>query len=122
MSGCTALSFGQTPSESATGLEGVVRIGPIHSTPAQPNGPSLSPLSEAVLNVSSQDRVVTSFTTDGLGYFRVLLPSGHYTVSLKERKAGIGQCGPFDVDVSAGKITHVDWLCDNSSAVKLVPD
>ena len=31
----------------------------------------------------------------------VSLEPGHYTVSLKEKKAGIGRYGPFEVDVVA---------------------
>jgi len=56
--------------------------------------------------------VVTSFTTDDQGRFRISLPAGHYTVSIKERKGKIGRYGPFEVDVVAGEMKKVEWSCD----------
>jgi len=40
------------------------------------------------------------------------LDAGYYTVSIKDKKGGIGRYGPFDVDVVAGQITQVEWQCD----------
>jgi hypothetical protein len=53
-----------------------------------------------------------SFKTDDRGQFRVLLPPGHYKVAKKE-KSRIGSCGLFEVDVSAGQMTKVEWYCDS---------
>jgi hypothetical protein len=56
---------------------------------------------------------VTSFTTDDQGQFRIPLAPGHYIVSVKGRKLGIGHFGPFEVDVVSGKMTKVQWKCDS---------
>ena len=59
-----------------------------------------------------QNGTAISFTTDDQGRFRVPLEPGHYTVSLNEKKGGIGRYGPFEVDVVADQITKVEWRCD----------
>ncbi len=55
---------------------------------------------------------MTSFTTDEQGHFRISLDPGHYKVSMKDKKSGIGQYGPFAVDVVAGRMAKVEWNCD----------
>ena len=55
---------------------------------------------------------MTSFTTDDQGRFRLSLDPGHYTVSLKEKKARIGRYGPFAADVIADQMIKVEWRCD----------
>ena len=105
-------SWGQTQSESKTGIEGIITIAPIRPGPANDVIPSSKPLANATFTVESENRVITSFTTDEQGRFRILLPPGHYTVSMKEKKGGIGYYGPFDVDVVAGQMRKVEWRCD----------
>jgi hypothetical protein len=105
-------SWGQTPSESRTGIDGVITIGPIRPGPASDAFPSSKLLTNATFIVESERGVVTSFTTDNRGYFRISLAPGHYTVSMKDKKGGIGQYGPFDVDVVVGRMTKVEWQCD----------
>ena len=87
-------------------------IGPIRPGPTSDVIPSSKPLANATFAVESEKRVITSFTTDDWGLFRILLEPGHYTVSMKDKKGGIGYYGPFEVDVVAGRMTKVEWQCD----------
>ena len=71
------------------------------------------PLTNATFVVENNNGEVASLTTDDNGRFRVVLPPGHYKVSLKGRKSSIGRFGPFEVDVVSGKMTNVQWECDS---------
>ena len=71
------------------------------------------PLANATFVVENKTGEVTSFTTDDQGRFRGSVPAGHYKVSLRGRKFGIGRFGRFEVDVAPGKMTNVDWNCDS---------
>ena len=108
-----SLSFGQTPSESATGIEGVITVSPSRPGPTRRDISDSAPLAKTTFAVESKDGVVASFTTDEQGGFRLSLKPGHYTVALKERKGEIGRFGPWDVEVVAGKMTKVEWHCDS---------
>jgi hypothetical protein len=99
-------------SDNTTGVEGVISVGPIHGGPVRPGVPSSRPLANIEFVVENENGTVTSFKTDDQGRFRISLAAGHYTVSMKERKGGIGHYGPFEVDVAAGKVTKVGWQCD----------
>ncbi len=85
MSACFA--FAQTPtpmSEAAdTGIEGVITVGPIHGGPVRPGIPSSKPLANAT-----------------------------FVVGNETGQKGIGRYGPFDIDVTAGQMTKVEWQCD----------
>jgi hypothetical protein len=105
-------SWGQTQSEPRSGIEGVITIGPMRPGPTSDGIPTSNPLANAAFVVENKKGVVTSFTTDEQGHFRISLDTGHYTVSMKDKKDGIGRYGPFDVDVVADKITKVEWQCD----------
>ena len=70
-------------------------------------------LANATFVVENKSSEVASLTTDDNGRFRVVLPPGHYKVSLKGRKSSIGRFGPFEVDVISGKMTKVQWECDS---------
>ena len=105
-------SLGQTQSQPRSGIEGEITIGPIHPGPAREGMPSSKALGNATFIVQNKEGVVTSFTTDEQGHFRISLDAGYYTVSIKDKKGGIGRYGPFDVDVVAGQITKVEWQCD----------
>ena len=98
--------------EAKTGIEGVITIGPTHGGPIRPGIPSSKPLANTTFVVANEKGEVTSFTTDGLGRFRIFVDPGHHTVSVKDSKGGIGHYGPFDVDVVAGQMTKVEWHCD----------
>ena len=106
-------SSGQTPSAGESGIEGIITISPSQPGPTRDDVPNSIPLANTAFVVKNQKGEVTSFTTDDQGQFRVLLPPGHYTVSIKGRKMTIGHFGPFEVDVASGKMTKVQWECDS---------
>jgi hypothetical protein len=99
-------------SDTGTGVEGVISIGPTHGGPIRPGVPNSRPFANIEFVVENENGTVTSFKTDDQGRFRISLAAGHYTVSMKERKGGIGHYGPFEVDVAPGKVTRVAWQCD----------
>jgi hypothetical protein len=98
--------------DAAAGIEGVITISPIQPGPIRQGVPDSKPLPNTDFVVQNEKGAVTTFTTDDQGKFRVSLPAGHYTVSMKGKKGGIGRFGPFDVDVVPGKMTKVNWECD----------
>ena len=107
------VSVAQTPSGAETGIEGTITISPVQPGPIRAGAPGSLPLANVAFAVENQSGEVASFTTDDQGDFRTLLPPGHYKVSIKGRKSGIGRYGPFEVDVVAGKMTKVQWNCDS---------
>ena len=92
-------SPGQAPSGAETGIEGVITISPTQAGPVRDDSPASRPLANATFAVENEKGEVASFTTDGQGHFRTLVPPGHYKVSMKGRKSSIGRFGPFEVDV-----------------------
>lgn len=98
--------------EPNTGVEGVITISPTQPGPARIDVPGSKPLPNTAFVVENEKGEVASFTTDEQGRFRVSLPVGHYTVSMKRKKMRIGRFGPFSVEVAAGKMTKVQWDCD----------
>ena len=103
----------QTPSGGESGIEGIITISPARPGPIRADAPGSVPLASATFVVENNNAEVASFTTEDNGHFRAALPPGHYKISLKGRKSSIGRFGPFEVDVSAGKITTVQWECDS---------
>jgi hypothetical protein len=112
---CVSATPGQmTPTpEPETGIEGVISIGPTHGGPARIGVPDSKPLANTTFVVENEKGVVTSFTTDDQGRFRISLAPGHYTVSRQDAQPKIGRYGPFDVDVVADRMTKVAWSCDS---------
>jgi len=108
---CTAT--GQSPSGRESGIEGIITISPARPGPARIDAPDSVPLANASFVIENNNREFASFTTDDKGHFRAPLPAGHYKISLKGRKTSIGRFGPFEVDVSPGKMTNVQWECDS---------
>ena len=88
-------------------------ISPANPGPIRADAPGSVPLANVPFAVEKNNAEMTSFITDDQGRFRVSLPPGHYKISLKGRKTTIGRFGPFQVDVSDGKITTVQWECDS---------
>ncbi len=115
---CACFAFAQTPTLTSmpetgdTGIEGVITVGPTHGGPVRPGMTSSAPLANATFVVGNETSAVAEFTTDDQGRFNVSLQPGHYTVTKKEQQKGIGRYGPFDVDVTAGQMTKVEWQCD----------
>jgi hypothetical protein len=112
-----SIANGQSPStptgDPQTGLTGEILIGPIHGGPTRQGVLDSKPLAHTeFLVVSKANSSVSSFQTDDKGKFRIFLPPGHYTVSVKE-KAGLGSYGPFEVDIAAGQMKQVQWNCDS---------
>jgi Prealbumin-like fold domain len=97
-----------------TGITGVILVAPIRPGPVKKGSesPNTAPLPKATFSVSRDEKAVTTFTTDAEGRFKVLLEPGHYVVSLAENRFP-KPCGPFQVDVEAGKMTDVEWRCDS---------
>src|SRR6266849_7253183 len=97
----SSFSLAQSPTpapESGTGIEGVITLGPTHPGPVRPGMITSKPLANATFVVGNEKGAVATFTTDDQGRFRISLAPGHYTVSLKDKKGGIGRYGPFDVN------------------------
>jgi hypothetical protein len=68
---------------------------PVNGGPARMGVPDSKPLPNATFIAQNEKGTATSFTTDDQGSFRVSLVPGHYTVSLKEKKGGIGSLRPL---------------------------
>ena len=98
---------------TGSGIEGVISISPIKAGPIRADAPVSKPLPNATFAVENQSGEVASFTTDNEGRFRIALPPGHYKVSLKGRTSSIGRYGPFEAEVTAGRMTKVAWQCDS---------
>ena len=84
LSCCLFLGATLSASEAQTGIEGVITVGPVNGGPAR----------------------------IGILGSKPLVNAGHYIVSLKDKKGGIGHYGPFEVDVVADRMTKVEWRCD----------
>ncbi len=109
----SVFSSAQTQSQSPTGIEGVITVSPIRPGPIRAGSdvPTAAPLPNAVFTIGNEKGMVTSFTTDSEGRFRISLKPGHYAIVLAEQRFP-RPCGPFDVDVVSGKMTKVEWGCD----------
>lgn len=90
----------------------MISISPIRGGPIKADAPNSAPLAKIAFAVKQGDRVVTTFETDDQGQFRVSLPPGHYTVVRKDWASAIGKYGPFEVAVTDGRMTKVQWQCD----------
>ncbi len=113
VSGVTFAQVSPAPAKgSATGVEGVISAGPVHGGPVRQGGSDSRPLPNMTFEVKQGSRVLTSFQTDDQGRFRILLEPGHYTITRKDYAGAIGSYGPFETDVSQGKMTSVRWDCD----------
>jgi hypothetical protein len=106
-------SAGQNPAKEQSGIEGIITISPVQPGPIRVGAAGSKPLANTTFIVENTNGAVTSFTTDDQGHFQVLLPSGHYKASLEGKRSGVGRFGPFEVDVSPGKMTKVKWECDS---------
>lgn len=109
-----SLMTAQTPGKSGdTGIEGVISISPTHGGPIRRGEATSAPVRETEFVVHKGEETVATFKTDAAGKFRVSVPPGHYTVSRANWSARIGRYGPFEVDVAAGQVSKVQWMCDS---------
>src|SRR6266536_1788334 len=106
------ISAGQDPSGAETGFEGGITMSPAQPGPTRADAPGSQPLATAAFVVENEKGEVASFTPDDQGHFRTSVPPGHYKVSVKGKRPGIGRFGPFEVDVVPGKMARVQWECD----------
>jgi Prealbumin-like fold domain len=108
-----SMSSGQIEPDRGTGIEGVITISPTRPGPIRAGSdiPNAAPLPNAVFSVGNEKGVVTSFTTDSEGRFRLSLKPGHYVIALAEHRFP-RPCGPFEIDVESAKMKKVEWRCD----------
>ena len=102
----------QTPTPRLSGIEGVIMVSPNRPGPIQKDRPSAGPVANVEFVVKKEEARVASFTTDGEGRFRVLLPPGHYTVLREDAGARVGHWR-FEADVKAGEVIKVQWTGDS---------
>jgi hypothetical protein len=95
-----------------TGIEGTITVSPVQGGPTRQGSSDSRPLANTTFEVKQEDRVIASFQTDQQGRFQQALEPGHYTISRKDWKSAVGSYGPFEVSVSRGKMTAVQWSCD----------
>jgi hypothetical protein len=108
----TCISCGQSSNAAGTGIEGTITISPSHPGPTRVDEPNAAPLKNISFAVENETGAIADFTTDDVGKFRVSLKPGHYKISVKGANR-IRRCGPFEVDVAAGRMTNVQWQCDS---------
>lgn len=90
-------------------------MSPAHPGPIRKGAETSKPVPSVTFNVTKkgESTLVTSFTTDAAGKFRVSVAPGTYTV-IREGAKRIGHYGPFEVEVSAGETKNVgEWRCDS---------
>ncbi len=107
------LPSAKSETDVASGIEGIVSVSPAHGGPIRVGVPNSRPLVNAEFVVGNDKGAVAEFKTDEQGQFKISVAPGHYSVSLKNKKGGIGRFGPFDVDVVAGQFAKVEWMCDS---------
>ena len=111
-----ALGAGIAMSETeplSTGIEGTCSISPTHGGPTRQGESDSAPLANTVFEVTTKTGPITTFTTDGSGHFRIPLVPGVYFIDRKGVKAKVGQCGPFEVEVTSAGFKKVHWECDS---------
>jgi hypothetical protein len=87
-------------------------MSPVMGGPTRQGTPDSRPVANVAFEVKQGDRVFATFQTDDQGHFRQPLAPGQYTIARKDMKSSIGFYGPFEVSVSSGKMTAVQWHCD----------
>lgn len=102
----------QTPTPGASGIEGVIMVSPSRPGPDRIDIPNVAPAGNVKFVVKKDDVLVTSFTTDAEGHFRISLPPGHYTVMREGVSTRIGRWR-FEAEAKAGEVTTVRWTADS---------
>ena len=106
------MSIVATPAPAASGVEGVISVSPARPGPLRIGDPSSAPVAKIEFVVKKGDTRVTSFTTDAEGRFRIALPPGKYIVLREDPGAVVGSWR-FEVEVTAGEVTKVNWTGDS---------
>ena len=107
-----ALSCTNQPSDillaqgQGTGLEGMVRRGPIQPV-CRAGEPCDAPFS-AAFQVWQQQQLVTKFRSDSTGHYRVLLAPGAYTIVADSGAPIWPARQAHDVKVGSVGLTHLD--------------
>jgi Prealbumin-like fold domain len=86
---------------------------PIRGGPTRQGEADSRPLANIAFEVKENGQVIKSFQTDERGQFHVELKPGQYTIARKDWKEAIGFYGPFEVEITQGKMTKVKWKCDS---------
>lgn len=112
LTACVSVTLSESKTGN-TGITGVIVVAPIRPGPIKKDSetPNRAPLPNATFTITSDSGAVTRFTTDTKGRFTVSLEPGHYVVLLAENRFP-KPCGPFKINVEAGKMTDVEWRCD----------
>jgi hypothetical protein len=97
----------------STGIEGTFSISPTHGGPTREGESDSAPLAKTDFEVTTKTGPVTTFTTDGSGHFRIPLAPGVYFIKRKGAMAKVGQCGPFEVEVTSAGFKRGHWECDS---------
>src|SRR3954447_13835261 len=86
------ITMAETPTPSASGIEGFILVSPSRPGPLRKDDPSggKAPAGGLEFVVKKGDTRVTSFKTDPEGGFHVTLPPGHYTIMREDPGAKIG--------------------------------
>jgi hypothetical protein len=92
--------------DQGTGLEGMVRRGPIQPV-CRVGQPCDAPFS-AVFQVWQQQQLVTKFQSDSTGHYRVLLAPGAYTIMADSGAPIWPPRQAHDVTVGSVGVTHLD--------------
>jgi hypothetical protein len=100
------------PFPEKTGVDGLITMSPTHPGPTRPGMENSKPMANTTFVMKGPNDSTQEFTTDEQGHFKIAVAPGHYTVTKKGGTTKIGRCGPFDVLVASGQMTHVEWNCD----------
>jgi hypothetical protein len=105
-------SMNAETTEVPSGIEGTVTVSPIHGGPSRVGVADSRPMANSVFEIGKDGAIVTTFTTDEAGKFRVPLPPGRYSIKKQDARK-FPRCGPFDVEVTAAGFNKVAWACDS---------
>ena len=98
--------------DGTSGIEGEVVVFPVSGGPERPGVPGEGPWQDGSFTVRKGGRVVTTFSTDQGGRFRVALVPGLYTVAPTDPHVGLQIIEPWEVEIPPGRYLRVRWRFD----------
>jgi hypothetical protein len=107
------ISMNAQTNTDASGIEGNVTISPTHGGPIKAGEDDSAPMANVSFRVEAAGATITTFKTDGKGYFKVNLPPGHYAIRTEQPLMKGRGCGLSDVEVTAGGFKKVHLDCDS---------